>query len=110
MLKARHRAIAAANAVKHGASAITAHASVAHNKSLNGASVILSPFIGVELTNWKVLTLPQVTAVLDPRSLRVTHRNGRKGGTRMSDYWSHRRSGAQIVSNLTSAERRLKLF
>jgi hypothetical protein len=29
------------------------HPSVAHNQILNGASVISSPFIGVELTSWK---------------------------------------------------------
>jgi hypothetical protein len=33
---------------------------------LNGASVIFSPFIGVELTCWKARTLPQVIAVFDP--------------------------------------------
>ena len=37
------------------------HPSVAHNQILNGASVILSPFIAVELTCWKARTLPQVT-------------------------------------------------
>ena len=31
--------------------------------ALFGASVISSPFIGVELTSWKARTLPQVTAV-----------------------------------------------
>jgi hypothetical protein len=41
------------------------HASVAHNQILNGASVIFSPFIGVELTCWKARTLPQVAAVFD---------------------------------------------
>ena len=39
---------------------------VAHNQILNGASVISSPFIGVELTSWKARTQPQVTAVFDP--------------------------------------------
>jgi hypothetical protein len=43
------------------------HASVAHNQILNGASVILSPFIGVELTSWKARTLPQVAAGFDPQ-------------------------------------------
>ena len=43
-----------------------AHPSVRHNQILNGASVISSPFIGVELTSWKAQTLPQVTAVFDP--------------------------------------------
>jgi hypothetical protein len=43
------------------------HASVAHNQILNGASVIFSPFIGVELTSGKARTLPQVTAVFDPK-------------------------------------------
>lgn len=33
---------------------------------LNGASVIFSPFFGVELTSWKARTQPQVTAVFDP--------------------------------------------
>jgi len=33
---------------------------------LNGASVISSPFVGVELTCWKARTLPKVTAVFDP--------------------------------------------
>jgi hypothetical protein len=42
------------------------HASVVHNQILNGASVILSPLIGVELTCWKARTQPQVTAVFDP--------------------------------------------
>ena len=32
------------------------------------------------------------------------------GGKWTSGYWSHRQSGAQIVSSLTSAQRRLKLF
>jgi transposase len=36
---------------------------------LNGASVISSPFIGVELTSWKARTLPQVTAVFDALNL-----------------------------------------
>jgi hypothetical protein len=44
-----------------GPRALRYHASVAHNKILNGACVILSPFIAVELTSWKALTLPQVT-------------------------------------------------
>jgi hypothetical protein len=39
-----------------------------HNQILNGASVISSPFIGVELTSWKARTLPQATAVFDPIS------------------------------------------
>jgi hypothetical protein len=43
------------------------HASVAHSQILNGASVILSPFIGVELTSWKARTLPQVAAGFDPQ-------------------------------------------
>jgi hypothetical protein len=34
---------------------------------MNGASVIFSLFIGVELTCWKALTLPQVTAGFDPK-------------------------------------------
>ena len=33
--------------------AIRCHVSVAHNQILNGAGVISSPFIGVELTCWK---------------------------------------------------------
>ena len=33
---------------------------------LNAASVISSPFIGVELTSSKARTLPQITAVFDP--------------------------------------------
>src|SRR5215472_14789850 len=32
------------------------------------------------------------------------------GGKRTSGYWSHRQYDAQIVSNLTSVQRRLKLF
>ena len=32
------------------------------------------------------------------------------GHNRTPGYWSHRQCGAQIVSNLISAERRLKLF
>ena len=48
-----------------GPRAMRCHASVAHNQILNGASVIFSPFIGVELTSWKARTLPQVTAVFD---------------------------------------------
>jgi hypothetical protein len=32
------------------------------------------------------------------------------GHKRTAGYWSHRQCGAQIVSNLISAERRLKLF
>jgi hypothetical protein len=32
------------------------------------------------------------------------------GHKRTPGYWSHRQCGAQIVSNLISAERRLKLF
>ena len=50
-----------------GPRAMRCHASVAHNQILNGPSVILSPFIGVELTSWKARTLPQVTAVLSSR-------------------------------------------
>jgi hypothetical protein len=42
------------------------HASVAHNQILNGASVISSPFIGVELTCWEARIQPQATAVFDP--------------------------------------------
>ena len=38
---------------------------------LNGASVISSPFIGVELTSWKARTQPQVTAVFDRSWLRA---------------------------------------
>ena len=34
-----------------------------HNQILNGASVISSPFIGVELTCWKARTQPQVATV-----------------------------------------------
>jgi hypothetical protein len=45
-----------------------------------------------------------------PESRRRPHIDGRSemGGT--SGYWSHRQRGAQIVSNLTSAQRRLKVF
>jgi hypothetical protein len=39
------------------------HAAAAHNQILNGASVISSPFIEVELTCWEARTEPQVTAV-----------------------------------------------
>jgi hypothetical protein len=42
------------------------HSSVAHNQILNGACVISSPFIGVELTSWKARTQRQVTAGFDP--------------------------------------------
>jgi hypothetical protein len=35
------------------------------NQISNGASVISSPFIGVELTSWKARPQPQVTAVFD---------------------------------------------
>ena len=47
------------------------HPSVAHNQILNGASVISSPFIGVELTSWKARTQPQVTAVFNRSWLRA---------------------------------------
>jgi hypothetical protein len=49
-----------------GPRTVHCHPSVAHNQILNGASVISSPFIGVELTSWKARTLPQVTAFFDP--------------------------------------------
>ena len=48
-----------------GPRAMHCHPSVAHNQILNGASVISSPFIGVELTCREAWTLPQVTAVFD---------------------------------------------
>jgi hypothetical protein len=41
--------------------------------NLNGASVISSPFIGVELTSWKARTLRQVTAVFDPLQTQAAH-------------------------------------
>jgi hypothetical protein len=41
-------------------------AAVAHNKILNGASVISPPFIGVELTSWKARTRPKQSPVLTP--------------------------------------------
>jgi hypothetical protein len=44
---------------------------------LNGASVISSPFIGVELTSWKARTLPRVTAVF--WHLRPSRRNATSG-------------------------------
>ena len=38
--------------------------SMQHNQILNGASVIFSPFIGVQLTSWKARTQPQVPPFL----------------------------------------------
>ena len=35
-----------------------------HNQILNGARVIFSPFIGVQLTSWKARTQPQVPPFL----------------------------------------------
>jgi|SoiMethySBSTD1v2_1073268.scaffolds.fasta_scaffold36987_3 hypothetical protein len=46
-----------------GPRAMRCHAAAAHNQILNGASVISSPFIEVELTCWEARTEPQVTAV-----------------------------------------------
>jgi len=49
-------------------SAMRCHASVAHNQILNGASVIFSPFIGVQLTSCKARTQSQLIAVFDPNA------------------------------------------
>jgi len=57
-----------------GLRAMRCHASVAHNQILNGASVIFSPFISVELTCWEARTQPQVTAVFDPGCVKTRFR------------------------------------
>ena len=52
---------------------------------------------------WKAVPDPRETFAFGPGDVS-------SGGKRTSGYWSRRRCGAQIVSNLTSAQWRFKLF
>ena len=62
-----------------------------HHQILNGASVIFSPFIGVELTCWKARTQPQVTAGFDPGRVKTPKGRSREGNM------FYRRRGFRVV-------------